>query len=88
MLRLKALGQWMSVNGDALYGTTPWLKAGETLKDGTPVRYRDQVRRRPMIQQANMYKHTPILFLFSSFSLPTKITEVSVTKPKQIANDF
>jgi alpha-L-fucosidase len=73
MLRLKALGQWMSVNGDALYGTTPWLKAGETLKDGTPVRYRDQVRRRPMIQQANMYKQTPILFLFHPFHYQQKL---------------
>lgn len=32
--RLKAIGAWMRINGDAIYGTTPWSTAGE--RNGTP----------------------------------------------------
>lgn len=39
-LQLKAmreLGSWLSVNGDSIYGTRPWIRALEA--NGTPVRY-------------------------------------------------
>lgn len=37
--RLKALGAWLSTNGEAIYGTRPWERpAGET-DDGIPVRF-------------------------------------------------
>ncbi|HEX6892888.1 MAG TPA: alpha-L-fucosidase [Chryseolinea sp.] len=39
LLRLKTLGEWMKVNSEGIYGTVPWTKSGETLKDGTRIRY-------------------------------------------------
>ncbi|MFM7537583.1 MAG: alpha-L-fucosidase [Acidimicrobiales bacterium] len=36
--RLRELGAWLSVNGEAIYGTAPWSRAGDDLA-GTPVRH-------------------------------------------------
>ncbi|MFT2815893.1 alpha-L-fucosidase [Leifsonia sp. A12D58] len=35
---MQALGQWMRTNGDAIYGTRPWLRAGDSTI-GAPVSY-------------------------------------------------
>ena len=39
MERLKALGDWMRVNGDAIYGTHPWIRAEGATAQGIPVRF-------------------------------------------------
>ncbi len=39
MERLRALGQWMAQNGDAIYGTRPWTHAEGQTQDGIPVRF-------------------------------------------------
>lgn len=36
---LRGLGEWMAVNGDAIYGTRPWKVAGTTTSESTEVRF-------------------------------------------------
>jgi alpha-L-fucosidase len=37
--RLKGLGEWLKINGEAIYGSRPWLRTGETSPEGVPLRY-------------------------------------------------
>ncbi|MBO3842080.1 MAG: alpha-L-fucosidase [Candidatus Brockarchaeota archaeon] len=37
--RLLELGQWLSVNGEAIYGTRPWVRAEGVTEDRIPVRF-------------------------------------------------
>ncbi|MEE8390427.1 MAG: alpha-L-fucosidase, partial [Anaerolineae bacterium] len=37
--RLFGLGEWLSVNGEAIFGTRPWIKAEGVTDDGIPVRF-------------------------------------------------
>jgi len=37
--RIKGVGAWLSVNGDAIYGTRPWKRAEGRTSDGTEVRF-------------------------------------------------
>jgi len=39
MTRLKALGAWLKINGDAIYGTQPWKRADGEAGDGIRVRF-------------------------------------------------
>jgi alpha-L-fucosidase len=39
MERLVALGDWMRVNGQAIYGTHPWKRAEGTTAEGVAVRF-------------------------------------------------
>ena len=39
MTRLKALGAWLKINGDAIYGTQPWKRADGESGDGIRVRF-------------------------------------------------
>jgi alpha-L-fucosidase len=39
MERLVALGDWMRVNGEAIYGTHPWKRAEGTTAEGVAVRF-------------------------------------------------
>ena len=36
---LRALGTWLSVNGEAVYGSRPWVMAESATAEGTPVRF-------------------------------------------------
>jgi alpha-L-fucosidase len=36
---LRGLGAWLSANGEAVYGTRPWVMAESTTTEGTPVRF-------------------------------------------------
>lgn len=37
--RLRAIGTWLAVNGEAIFATRPWTRAEGTTSDGTPVRF-------------------------------------------------
>ncbi len=37
--RLSALGDWLAVNGEAIYASRPWVRAEGTTLDGLPVRF-------------------------------------------------
>jgi alpha-L-fucosidase len=37
--RLERIGAWLATNGEAIYGTRPWVRAEGTTTDGTPVRF-------------------------------------------------
>jgi alpha-L-fucosidase len=39
MERLKALGDWLHINGDAIYATRPWTRADGTTAENIPVRF-------------------------------------------------
>lgn len=39
MERLQALGAWLQLNGEAIYGTRPWKRAVGETTDGVPVRF-------------------------------------------------
>jgi alpha-L-fucosidase len=39
MERLQALGHWMRLNGEAIYGTHPWKRAEGTTAEGVSVRF-------------------------------------------------
>jgi alpha-L-fucosidase len=36
---LRGLGAWLSVNGEAVYGSRPWVMAASATMEGTPVRF-------------------------------------------------
>lgn len=39
LARLRALGDWLRVNGEAIFGTRPWKRAEGATADGLPVRF-------------------------------------------------
>lgn len=39
MSRLEALGAWLKQNGEAIYGTRPWIRAEGETAEGIPVRF-------------------------------------------------
>jgi alpha-L-fucosidase len=39
VLRVRALGEWLAINGDAIYGTRPWQVAEGTTDQGIDVRF-------------------------------------------------
>lgn len=36
---LRGIGRWLAVNGEAIYGARPWLRAGDKTEDGLQVAY-------------------------------------------------
>jgi alpha-L-fucosidase len=42
MERLLALGAWLQMNGDAIYGTHPWKRATGETAEGIPVRFTEK----------------------------------------------
>ena len=36
---LRALGRWLAANGEAIYGSRPWVVTESTTTEGTPLRF-------------------------------------------------
>jgi alpha-L-fucosidase len=41
--RLQVIGQWLKTNGEAFFGSRPWVRAEGTTSGGTPVRFTQRI---------------------------------------------
>jgi alpha-L-fucosidase len=78
--RLQALGDWLSLNGEAIYATHPWNRAEGTTADGIPVRF---TQNSPYVYAILLgVPHTPSITIHAITPMPgSKIYLVGQTEP-------
>lgn len=84
--RLEALGKWLDTNGDAIFGSRPWLIAESETKDGLPLRFTFKKDLLFMFL-LDTPKNTEVLIPDLIVDDETKITMLGITKELQWKND-
>lgn len=59
---LLEIGKWLKVNGEAIYGTRPWLVAGEGAEQGTSGAFSDNTETQYTAQDIRFTKNGEVLY--------------------------